>query len=471
MIYLAQMGFVGLIVLAPLPLGANRPWSWSLLAFGVGLCLLLWTAAAMADRGTVRVSSRRYGPLALVFGFLLLWFLVQAVTFTPEAWHHPFWEAARSAFGDSGRSIIRGSISLDREATLSGVMRLLTYGGVFWLALQLGRSYGRAAYMLWAVAIAATIYGLYGLVVQFADWQSLLWYDKWAYQDSVTGPFVNRNSFATYAGLGLLVVFVFLWREFRSYLSSGIPPGARPGLFLTQLRPRFFILIGMAVTLMAALLLSGSRGGILSAVVGSLVLGGAVIAVHRSRRSWVAVAVAMALAALIAGAFGLDRLETRIATMPVEAQHRAALHAEALTAINERPLLGTGLGTYRYVYHLFKDYRLPFWSLPADKAHSSYLEMAVEGGLPALVLLLTLFAMMIWRCGSGLLRRRQELALPALGLAATALVGIHALVDFSLQIPAVAATYAYLMGIAYAQSWPTQAERAAAELGQADRLP
>jgi len=51
------------------------------------------------------------------------------------------------------------------------------------------------------------------------------------------------------------------------------------------------------------------------------------------------------------------------------------------------------------------------------------------------------------------LRPRAGLAAGLCGLAATALVACHALVDFSLQIPAVAAWFATLLGLGYAQSW------------------
>ena len=40
-------------------------------------------------------------------------------------------------------------------------------------------------------------------------------------------------------------------------------------------------------------------------------------------------------------------------------------------------------------------------------------------------------------------------------VAATALVALHSLVDFSLQIPAVAIMYATILGIGYAQAFPT----------------
>ena len=50
-------------------------------------------------------------------------------------------------------------------------------------------------------------------------------------------------------------------------------------------------------------------------------------------------------------------------------------------------------------------------------------------------------------------RRGQRFTLVAVG--ATVLVAMHALVDFSLQIPAVAVTFAALLGIGVAQATPS----------------
>jgi hypothetical protein len=70
-----------------------------------------------------------------------------------------------------------------------------------------------------------------------------------------------------------------------------------------------------------------------------------------------------------------------------------------------------------------------------------------------------LFLAILWLalvCLRGVWVRRRNWIYPAIGVAATVLVGAHALVDFSLQIPAVAYTYALIMGVAVAQSLPTR---------------
>ena len=79
-------------------------------------------------------------------------------------------------------------------------------------------------------------------------------------------------------------------------------------------------------------------------------------------------------------------------------------------------------------------------------------------GLPAMLALNLAIALLAAEALRGLWRRRRDRTAPALGVAATALVGVHAFFDFSLQMPAVSALYAFIMGLAVAQAFP-QARR------------
>ena len=64
-------------------------------------------------------------------------------------------------------------------------------------------------------------------------------------------------------------------------------------------------------------------------------------------------------------------------------------------------------------------------------------------------------ALLAGMCLAGCLRRRRDRVFPAVGFAASVAVCAHAFVDFSLQIPAVAVTYAAVLGVGAAQSWRT----------------
>ena len=449
MISILHWALLAIVALAPLPLASNRPWSWSLLSLAVGALLLSWVALALRDSSALAVPWRRLRWAVACFVPLILWFLFQASPFAPAGWQHELWPSAAEALGRP----ISGAIALDPEAARTATMRIVGYGGIFWLALQLGRDPARARRAIWAVAIAGALYAAYGLVIEFGGYRSILWYDKWAYRDSLTSTFVNRNSFATYAGLALLATMVLLVAEVQRAMAprSEIRAGFRQ--ILDQLGPGFFILIVAFAVIFTALLLSRSRGGFLSMVIGAVVLG-ATLLVRRRRRGGAALTMlAAGIGAYVIFAVSGESTLTRLADIGADFGGRGVVYDVALGAIKDRPWLGTGLGSFESVFQIYRDDRLGPAAVIYDKAHNSYIEFAVEAGLPGLAMMLILLCGLAGLCLGGAFRRRQDALFPILGISASALVATHAAVDFSLQIPAVAAAYMLVLGTGCAQSW------------------
>ena len=92
--------------------------------------------------------------------------------------------------------------------------------------------------------------------------------------------------------------------------------------------------------------------------------------------------------------------------------------------IRQRPLTGFGLGTYATVYPEFASFDL---GLSVDHAHNDWAEWAAEGGIP-LFLLMAFIAAGSFRPA---LRSGWGLGIHV--------VFLHSLVDFPMQIPAIAA--------------------------------
>jgi len=412
------------VLLAPLPFGSVFGWSWAAICLLIGLLSIAWGVAAMLGRYPVAAVPRR-----------LLWVVI------------PF----TAALGNP----LAGSISLNPVRGQESLLRLTSYGAVFWLALQAARDRDRAYRVLYTVAVAIAGYGLYGLVVQLSGSNTILWFDKTAYLDQLTGPFVNHNSFATFAGLGLVCATGLLWHDVR-YAVRGISNRReRQRLLLGYLLSRHgAALLGAWFVLTVALLLSESRAGsfatacaILTFITSMLIRGG--------RPRWGTLAGVGMLALVVVMIFNLSGagLDQRLARSDVDWQTRQGYNQSTLRAIQDAPWLGTGLGSFESV---FRFYASPGGHLRLDKAHNDYLEMALELGLPAAgALLLSLLAASVL-CALGAHRRRRDASLSAIGLAASVLVGVHSGFDFSLQIPAVALVYALILGAATAQSWSTR---------------
>jgi O-antigen ligase len=205
-----------------------------------------------------------------------------------------------------------------------------------------------------------------------------------------------------------------------------------------------------------ALLLTGSRGGLLSTTLGLIALLAAFAAAPAERFRPVAVLIsAAAIAAIAVFVYSGDKTAERLAELDLENIQRLSVYELTLEAIGDKPWLGTGYGTFEDVFRIYRDERI---SGINDKAHNTYLENALELGLPAAGLLFLSIAALFGRCLIGVRVRQRNAIYPCIGVGATVLIAAHATVDFSLQNPAVAATYALLMGAAVAQSWRSTAK-------------
>ena len=120
-----------------------------------------------------------------------------------------------------------------------------------------------------------------------------------------------------------------------------------------------------------------------------------------------------------------------------------------LKVIRDYPLLGTGLGTYRWISAHYQSYML--WGI-FEHAHSDYMEYASEIGIPATLLLfgsLWVLALKVARRVLTLDRTKDKVL--AAGCAG-ALVSLltHTITDFNFQIPANAFIFAWIVGTAAA---------------------
>ncbi|MEX2648368.1 MAG: O-antigen ligase family protein [Alphaproteobacteria bacterium] len=440
---------VGAVALAPLPFASNRPWAWSLLGTIVAVALIAWAIACLRGADAVPVAPRRVWVLLVLFAALLALFAVQAVPWTPVAWHHPLWAEAAAVLGRP----LRGAISLDPAATTAAAMRFATYGAIFWIALQGGRARRRARAALLVLVVAGFGYCAYGLFVDFSGANAILWFERWAYQDSVTSTFVNRNAFASYAGIVLIVTLGRLVDE--AGRAGGEQPLTRAGLraLVEFLAGRGGLLVVGAATAGFALLFTDSRGGLVS-VVFALVVLALLVGLSRHRRPAAAIAQAAAVATLglvvvnLAGDVALDRLARTV----LDEEQRLAVYESLARAIVANPWTGVGLGSFATTFSLVRDVDL-IRAGTYLKAHNGYLEWAFEGGVPALALIVLLIGSAAAACVAGALRRRRDAAYPGIAAAVVTLVAVHSLVDFGPQTPAVAATVALVLGIGCAQSW------------------
>lgn len=438
--------FLGAVVLAPFPFGMvyilfQAFFACVMMTLLAGYCIDRFKKCNEPD-----VSLKRIWPEMLGFFLVLGWGMLQLSSLTPESWHHPLWTDTAEVLDVD----IKGSISLARGAGFESIMRLLTYGAVFFLALQMGRDRTRAEILIWAVTIAGTVYAIYGLVSYFGNLEMILWVETESPIRNVSGTFVNRNNFAAYTGLVLLCAVGLYMAGFFKVIRSGRTGRDKIFHLIQQAFVRGAPLLSFILVLLTALFLTGSRAGVTASLASMLVLIvflGMMTRMHSRAYRVLTVSVLAVLLGVffLSGEGWLDRL----LAVDLERDGRLKAYEQAWQAIKLSPWIGYGLGGFRQTFFMFADESTNNFMM----AHNDWLEMIYELGFPAAVLWFMVIAVPAMRCLLGFFLRRRDHIYPLIGFCACLLVGLHSLVDFSLQIPAVAVTFSVLLGVGVSQSW------------------
>lgn len=447
---------LAIVAWAPFPLGSNREWSWGLLAILVALCWLPWALWTMAAPKAQWENMKRAWPPLLFAALTLIWALVQILPIVPSGWTHPLWT---STAGIIGHPIV-AVISLNPWRTANEIAKLATYIATAWLAFTLGRDETRAHRLLNALIIIGTFYALYAFALNLSGTQQFrLFYSMPAILDFLSGPFVNRNDFATYEGLVTLAATVRLVElgQKKVLTSKGIRRFA-----LTALQFSFgsgaLLLIATILT-MSALVATGSRGGFTSTFIALAVMAIFAAALPRREKKWKLLVGTAVASLLLVGTLtwisgGLLDARFHDLAAPNSEGLREALWAASLRMIASAPWLGLGLGTFQDAYPTYATQVYPYIM---DKAHNDYLEFAAGLGVPAAISWWLALSWLASKSMRAFFVRRKNRIYSLVGIGATTLVAVHSLVDFGLQIPAIALTYAILIGLALAQSFSSKA--------------
>ncbi len=434
-----------LLAIAPLPFGSDRPWAWSLVAMIVGVLLVAWGAVAAVSRDHQPASIRPILPAVVLFVLVIVWAAAQTAPIGPAGWRHDLWTESAAVLGTG----MAAPVSLEPFETWTALMRLLSYGGVFLLTFQLCMSTNRSEQLIRLLIVITLGYAGYGLIVESAGLKTVLWYSK-VDIENLTSTFLNRNAFATFAALGLICALAMLFRPSmrRGDLDGGWRFATRAlGDYLFA--RRWTTMLACSV-LFAAILMTHSRAGLGVTLIGACVFL-MIMAWTRRRKRYILASIAVIGVTTIAMfAVGGAGTMNRMVLAPSAAAERGEVYGRTLNAIAEVPTTGVGYGTFANVFAMHRGETL---GGPFRRAHNTYLEIALELGIPAAVALVLAIGWIVAICGSAVLRHRRRAFLPCLGVSASVVVGLHATVDYSLQIPAVAITYAAILGAACAQSF------------------
>ncbi len=435
------------LFIAPLPLGSNRPWFWTIMVAAISVITLVWSLGWL-NRTThlPRAVKRNKWPLLV----LLLFCAWSALQLLPAGILPGF---LIPAYLDNAYASAQSGSRLSADMYATGDSVLLSLG-LFLFALAtilLVRSKRRALLVLYTLVLAGFFQALYGSLMTLSGVEYGFLDPKQFGRGNATGTFINRNHYANFlvlslsAGMGLLLAQMNLRgadnmrQRLRSLLEALLGPKARLRIFM--------------IIMVIALVLTRSRMGN-TAFFAALTLVG-LFALWRlkspSRPLMLLVVSILIIDVFVVGTwFGVEKVIDRISdSVKVEQnvwkiQDKVRLDAdrESLDIISKSPVSGMGGGSFYTVYPAWRGYDQAFM----DHTHNDYLEFAVEYGLVGVALLAWFLALCIKRCTKGLEDRDRpgQFGIAFGSLMAITGMMVHATVDFSLQIPANAIWFVVL---------------------------
>jgi O-antigen ligase len=347
-------------------------------------------------------------------------------------------------------------LTLDKSETRQALVLLAADAAFFFLAVQLFSGDGSEALRAFglSVLILAGSLGLFA-ILQFVSGVRQIYGLVDTPGNLVYGPYVNHNHFAGLMEMLIPVAVLYIAGRQRRFSFGALA-----------------LLVSVATIAVASLLLSGSRGGLLALAAEIVIAASALFAwgTRATERRRLAMAAA---AAILAGAMLItwvdpDWIAKRLGSVAYAedpwaewAGFRKNLTLDSLRMWRAHPLLGVGLGNFEIAYPHYQSFPSDLWM---DHAHDDYVEALAETGLVGALLILWALALFLrlaftdWghrlRSDGGWIRLGA--ALGCCGLL------VHSFLDFNLHIPANAAWFAVLAGLACSATGRTSNHRVTA---------
>jgi O-Antigen ligase len=442
--------FLAGLAWCPFWFGSNVLVAWGINAVLFPGLVIIYELSLLIRGERHPVAIKQIKVPAALFAAVVIWILIQNATWTPAWLHHPIWQMTADALDRP----VDGSISVNRDLTSLALLRLITAASVFWIALQLCREASRANLLLWSVAALGCAYAAYGLFTFALTPGRLLWFENPYSHGFVTSTFINPNSFVAYAGMGFVAICGLILRLYRhEFATVGGSIRFRIATFIEVTGQKGAALLGGASVILVALLLSGSRGGIVSTALGLFVLGALTLKLREQQFAEQREAIIVFGALLVAAAFLVfgDLVVGKITRQGFGDESRMAVYTITMRSILGAPVLGYGYGTFADVFPMFRDQSVStsgMWQM----AHDTYLEVFQGLGLLFGSMLVASVVLLVLRCVKGAVTRQSSETMPCVAASVAFLFGAHSLVDFSLQMQAVAITFMALLGAGVAQS-------------------
>ena len=254
-----------------------------------------------------------------------------------------------------------------------------------------GKNYNFVNKLVNSIIIIAFAISIFSIIQKFSWNGKIYWVIK--KQGGNFGPFINYDHFSGYMGMcTLLAISVFVDKIRHSSLFY-IKKTKEKLIWLSSPEAgKTLIYLFMSIVMAGSLFLSTSRGGILSFIAALLVFWCTCITgIKRKRRFRILMTLLLIILLAIVMILWLGPEETLsrfkmlhkfvkffISERSILSEYRPYFWKDTINLIKDYPIVGTGLGTYQYIFPIYRTFPLEWGFL--DYAHNDYLQLTSEEG-------------------------------------------------------------------------------------------
>ncbi|HJS41460.1 MAG TPA: O-antigen ligase family protein [Sphingomicrobium sp.] len=404
---------------------AQGMWGNAILQLGA-IALLAWAALTREPQSIARAGRWLLG----IVGALLILFVVQLIPLPPDLWVVlPGRAQFAEGFSMLGMPPPWLPISQSPYDTATTAMTLLPPLAVLVAMLRL-RCW-TAGWLLAAIVIGAAISIVLGILQITGDTDFWYFYQRTNIGTAV-GAFANGNHFATLllASVPLLAALVMgRWRS-----RSKAPQRASTlALAATSIA---VVAIGFLINGSAAMLLIGP----------AVVAATALLALRPSPQS-LRIGLAGTGLLLVMAAVAIVFVGRDLPGWGTEAsiETRTEFWSKSLRAAGDQMPAGSGFGTFQQTYRRYEDFgAVDRWYV--NHAHNDFLEIALEGGIAAVILLVVFLLWWIGRARDAWFSTSGTVEQRAASIASAAII-LHSAFDYPLRTAAIAAVMAACLAL------------------------
>jgi O-antigen ligase len=405
--------------------GASAAGYWSNLVLQlVGLVVIV--AAVAARRGAPLPAASRQAILLL--GLLAALILLQLVPLPPAVWTHlPARGNVAAGFALLRMPLPWLPVSLEPYRTIASALWLLPAVAVFLGIAVLGLY--RASWIAWCLAAVSLVSVALGALQRVGGEESGVYLYRITNFGVMTGFFANANHLGTL----LITTIPFLGGLYLHAAGKGRSLQKSSGLLVVLVGTAMILIVGLVGSTSLAAMGLAAPAAVASAL---LVLSG-----RRRLPVWTFCVLALVLVGSVALVFSspFDNNLTGHRAYTTEDSRRTSFTLTTRAAKGYFPV-GSGIGSFQEVYRM-QENPAAVDNFYMNHSHGDYFELALEAGLPGLILVA---AFVVWWMRRSFRLWTDPEADP-FAKAATIAIGMmlaHSVVDYPLRTAAMSAVFA-----------------------------